>query len=437
MERYYSPEVETASREEITEIQTKNLIEQVKHVYDNVPLYRERMDEKGIKPEDIKTLDDLRKLPFTSKQDLRDTYPYGMFAVPMEDVTRIHASSGTTGKQIVVGYTDGDMDIWNTCVARQLVATGATKEDKVHVSYGYGLFTGGLGLHGGAHKLGCTTIPVSSGNTARQLTIMQDFGSTILGATPSYAMYLGESAEKAGIDTKKLPLKVGIFGAEPWTEEMRQKIEKSLNIKAYDIYGLTEICGPGVAYECSEQKGMHVNEDHFIIEIINPETGEPVPDGEKGEIVFSSITKKAFPLLRFRTKDIGVITHEKCACGRTFVRMSKPLGRVDDMLIVRGVNLFPSQIETVLLKDNQSPNYQIIVDRSGSLDSIEVDIEMNEENFSDKPSDIIKKEKALENKFKSALGIKPKVKLVSPDTIPRSEGKAVRVVDKRHVYDNK
>jgi phenylacetate-CoA ligase len=437
MERYYSPEVETASREEITKIQTKNLIEQVKHVYDNVPLYRERMDEKGVKPEDIKTLDDLKKLPFTSKQDLRDTYPYGMFAVPMEDVTRIHASSGTTGKQIVVGYTDGDMDIWDTCVARQLVATGATKEDKVHVSYGYGLFTGGLGLHGGAHKLGCTTIPVSSGNTARQLTIMQDFGSTILGATPSYAMYLGESAEKAGIDTKKLPLKVGIFGAEPWTEEMRQKIEKSLNIKAYDIYGLTEICGPGVAYECSEQKGMHVNEDHFIIEIINPETGEPVPDGEKGEIVFSSITKKAFPLLRFRTKDIGVITHEKCACGRTFVRMSKPLGRVDDMLIVRGVNLFPSQIETVLLKDNQSPNYQIIVDRSGSLDSIEVDIEMNEENFSDKPSDIIKKEKALENKFKSALGIKPKVKLVSPDTIPRSEGKAVRVVDKRHVYDNK
>ncbi len=437
MEKYYSPEVETASREKITEIQTKNLIEQVKHVYDNVPLYRERMDKKGVKPEDIKTLDDLKKLPFTSKQDLRDTYPYGMFAVPMEDVTRIHASSGTTGKQIVVGYTDGDMDIWDTCVARQLVATGATKEDKVHVSYGYGLFTGGLGLHGGAHKLGCTTIPVSSGNTARQLTIMQDFGSTILGATPSYAMYLGESAAKAGIDTKKLPLKVGIFGAEPWTEEMRQKIEESLNIKAYDIYGLTEICGPGVAYECSQQKGMHVNEDHFIIEIINPETGEPVPDGEKGEIVFSSITKKAFPLLRFRTKDIGVITHEKCACGRTFVRMSKPLGRVDDMLIVRGVNLFPSQIETVLLKDNQSPNYQIIVDRSGSLDSIEVDIEMNEDSFSDKPSDIIKKEKALENKFKSALGIKPKVKLVSPDTIPRSEGKAVRVVDKRHVYDNK
>ncbi len=437
MHNYYNREIETASRDKLSEIQTKNLIEQVKHVYENVPLYRERMDEKGVKPEDIKTLDDLKKLPFTSKQDLRDTYPYGMFAVPMEDVTRIHASSGTTGKQIVVGYTDGDMDIWNTCVARQLTAIGATKEDKVHVSYGYGLFTGGLGLHGGSHKLGCTTIPVSSGNTARQLTIMQDFGSTIIGCTPSYAMYLGESAEKAGIDTSKLPLKAGILGAEPWTEEMRQKIEKSLNIKAYDIYGLTEICGPGVAFECTEQKGMHVNEDHFIIEIINPETGEPVPDGEKGEIVFSSITKKAFPLLRFRTKDIGVITHEKCACGRTFVRMSKPLGRVDDMLIVRGVNLFPSQIEAVLLKENYSPNYQIIVDRCGSLDSFEVDIEMNEEHFSDKPSDIIKMEKTLENKFKSALGIKPKVNLVSPDSIPRSEGKAVRVVDKRKVYSNK
>lgn len=437
MHNYYNKEIETASREKLTEIQTENLIKQVKHVYENVPLYRERMDKKGVKPEDIKTLDDLTKLPFTSKQDLRDTYPYGMFAVPMEDVTRIHASSGTTGKQIVVGYTDGDMDIWDTCVARQLTAIGATKEDKVHVSYGYGLFTGGLGLHGGSHKLGCTTIPVSSGNTARQLTIMQDFGSTILGATPSYAMYLGESAEKAGIDTSKLPLRAGIFGAEPWTEEMRQSIEKSLNIKAYDIYGLTEICGPGVAFECSEQKGMHVNEDHFIIEIINPETGEPVPDGEKGEIVFSSITKKAFPLLRFRTKDIGVITHEKCACGRTFVRMSKPLGRVDDMLIVRGVNLFPSQIETVLLKENYSPNYQIIVDRHGSLDSFEVNIEMNEEHFSDKPSDIIKMEKSLENEFKSALGIKPKVNLVSPDTIPRSEGKAVRVVDKRKVYSNK
>lgn len=436
MENYYSPEIETASREEIDRIQTERLQKQVKHVYDNVELYRQRMDELGVKPEDIKCLDDITKLPFTSKQDLRDTYPYGMFAVPMEDVTRIHASSGTTGKQIVVGYTDHDLDVWDTCCARQLVAAGATKEDKVHVSYGYGLFTGGLGLHGGSHKLGCTTIPVSAGNTARQLTIMQDFGSTVLGCTPSYAMYLGESAAKAGIDTSKLPLRIGIFGAEPWTEEMRRNIEKSLNIKAYDIYGLTEICGPGVAYECGEQKGMHVNEDHFLIEIINPDTGEHVPDGEKGEIVFTCLTKQAFPLLRFRTKDIGVITHEKCACGRTFVRMSKPMGRVDDMLIVRGVNLFPSQIEAVLLRMNHSPNYQIIVDRQGTLDSIEVHIEMNEDHFSDRISEITKMEKELENEFKSALGIKPKVKLVSPDTIPRSEGKAVRVVDKRHVYGN-
>lgn len=437
MSKYFSPEVETASREDLDKLQTERLIEQVKHVYDNVPLYHERMDKLKVKPEDIKSLDDLKKLPFTSKQDLRDTYPYGMFAVPMSEVTRIQASSGTTGKQIVVGYTDDDLDVWDTCCARQLVAAGATKEDKVHVSYGYGLFTGGLGLHGGSHKLGCTTIPVSSGNTARQLTIMKDFGSDVLGCTPSYAMYLGESAAKAGIDTSKLPLRIGIFGAEPWTEEMRRNIEKSLNIKAYDIYGLTEICGPGVAYECAEQKGMHVNEDHFIIEIIDPETGEPKPDGEKGEIVFSCLTKKAFPLLRFRTKDIGIITHEKCACGRTFVRMSKPLGRVDDMLIVRGVNLFPSQIEAVLLGMNHSPNYQIIVDRSGSLDSIEVDIEMNEEHFSDKTSDITKMERELENEFKSALGITPKVKLVSPDTIPRSEGKAVRVVDKRKVYEDK
>ncbi len=436
MKKFYSPEIETASRGEIEKIQSERLVRQVRHVYDNVELYRNRMDEAGVKPEDIKSLDDLTKLPFTSKQDLRDTYPYGMFAVPMEDVTRIHASSGTTGKQIVVGYTDNDLDMWATCCARQLTAVGVTKKDKVHVCYGYGLFTGGLGLHDGSHKLGCVTIPASAGNTARQLTIMTDFGSTVLGCTPSYAMYLGESAAKAGIDTSKLPLRVGIFGAEPWTEEMRQKIEESLNIKAYDIYGLTEICGPGVAYECTEQKGMHVNEDYFIIEIIDPETGEHVKDGEKGEIVFTCIKKEAFPLIRFRTKDIGVITHEKCSCGRTFVRMSKPMGRVDDMLIVRGVNLFPSQIEAVLLKEGHSPNYQIVVDRQGSLDQIEVRIEMEDEQFLDTTSKITKTEKELQEKFKSALGIKPKVRLVAPNSIPRSEGKAVRVVDKRHVYGN-
>ena len=428
---YFQPEIETASREQITRWQNERLAATVKRVYDNVPLYRERMDAAGVKPEDIKTIEDLTKLPYTSKQDLRDTYPYGMFAVPMEDVVRLHASSGTTGKQIVVGYTRHDLDVWGDICARQLVAVGATKKDKIHVSYGYGLFTGGLGLHGGAEKLGCVSIPVSSGNTARQLTIMQDFGSDVLCCTPSYAMYLGESAEKEGIDTSKLPLRAGIFGAEPWTEEMRQSIEKSLNIKAYDIYGLTEIMGPGVSYECECQKGMHVNEDHFIIEIINPETGEHMPDGEKGEIVFSCITKEAFPLLRFRTKDIGTVTHEKCACGRTFVRMSKPMGRTDDMLIIRGVNVFPSQIETVLLQMDQSPNYQIIVDRVGALDTLEVQVELTEDKFSDTVAHISAVEKDLTEKIKSLLGVAAKVKLVAPGTIARSEGKAKRVIDKR------
>ncbi len=428
---YFQKEIETASREQITEWQNQRLAATVKRVYDNVPLYRERMDAAGVKPEDIKTIEDLTKLPYTSKQDLRDTYPYGMFAAPMEDVVRLHASSGTTGKQIVVGYTQHDLDVWGEICARQLVAVGATKKDKIHVSYGYGLFTGGLGLHGGAEKLGCVSIPVSSGNTERQLTIMEDFGSDVLCCTPSYAMYLGESAEKKGLDTSKLPLRAGIFGAEPWTEEMRQSIEKSLNIKAYDIYGLTEIMGPGVSYECECQQGMHVNEDHFIIEIINPETGEHMPDGEKGEIVFSCITKEAFPLLRFRTKDIGTITHEKCACGRTFVRMSKPMGRTDDMLIIRGVNVFPSQIETVLLQMDQSPNYQIIVDRVGVLDTLEVQVELTEDKFSDTVAEIAKVEKDLTEKLKSLLGIAAKVKLVAPGTIARSEGKAKRVIDKR------
>ena len=428
---YFQPEIETASREQLTAWQNERLAATVKRVYDNVPLYRERMDAAGLKPEDIKTIDDLTKLPYTSKQDLRDTYPYGMFAVPMEDVVRLHASSGTTGKQIVVGYTRNDLNAWGDICARQLVAIGAGKSDKIHVSYGYGLFTGGLGLHGGAERLGCVSVPVSSGNTARQLTIMQDFGSDILCCTPSYAMYLGESAEKEGIDTAKLPLRAGIFGAEPWTEEMRQSIEKSLNIKAYDIYGLTEIMGPGVAYECQCQKGMHVNEDHFIIEIINPETGEHMPDGEKGEIVFSCITKEAFPLLRFRTKDIGTVTHEKCACGRTFVRMSKPMGRTDDMLIIRGVNVFPSQIETVLLQMDQSPNYQIIVDRVGVLDTLEVQVELTEERFSDTVAHISGIERDLTEKIKSLLGVAAKVTLVAPGTIARSEGKAKRVIDKR------
>lgn len=371
-EIYWQKEIETAPPEVLESLQSERLAATVKRVYDNVPIYRERMDAAGIKPGDIRGIDDITKLPFTQKQDLRDTYPYGMFAVPMEEVVRLHASSGTTGKQIVVGYTAHDLDLWADSCARQLCAVGATKADKIHVAYGYGLFTGGLGLHGGVEKLGATVIPVSSGNTARQITILKDFGSDIICCTPSYAMYIAEEMEKEGIDTASLPLRAGIFGAEPWTEEMRRQIEQKLNIKAYDIYGLTEIIGPGVAYECSAQNGMHVNEDHFIIEIINPLTGEHMPDGEQGEIVFTCITKEAFPLIRFRTKDIGVITREKCSCGRTFVRMSKPRGRTDDMLIIRGVNVFPSQIEAVLLTLGFSPNYQLIVERVNNLDTLEV-----------------------------------------------------------------
>ena len=435
IQKYWNESIETASREQLDKMQLERLQKTVKHVYDNVPLYRERMDAAGVKPEDVKTLDDLQKLPFTSKQDLRDTYPYGMFAVPMDDVVRLHASSGTTGKQIVVGYTEGDLDIWNEICARALVAAGGTRSDKVHVSYGYGLFTGGLGLHGGASKLGATCIPVSSGNTARQITILQDFESDILCCTPSYAMYIGEEIEKMGIDPKSLKLRAGIFGAEPWTEEMRRQIEQKLAIKAYDIYGLTEIMGPGVAYECSAQKGMHVNEDHFIIEIIDPETGKHMPDGEQGEIVFSCITKEAFPLLRFRTKDIGVITHEKCQCGRSFVRMSKPRGRTDDMLIIRGVNVFPSQIETVVLRMGYAPNYQLIVDRVNNLDTLEVRLEMTPELFSDVTSELENTQRAIASQLRDLLGLSAKVTLVAPGSITRSEGKAVRIIDHRKLHD--
>ena len=430
-ENYFQKEFETMPVEDIKELQKERLIKTVNHVYKNVPYYRDMMDEVGVKPEDIKELKDLAKLPFTCKQDLRDTYPFGLFAVPLEDVVRLHASSGTTGKQIVVGYTKADLEVWDNIVARQLCAIGATKSDKVHVSYGYGLFTGGLGLHGGSQKLGAVTIPVSSGNTARQITIMQDFGSNILCCTPSYAMFMGETIEQMGIDSKDLPLRAGIFGAEPWTQEMREKIEKSLNIKAYDVYGLTEIMGPGVAYECSEQNGMHVNEDHFIIEVINPDTGEVLGEDQEGELVFSCITKEAFPLLRYRTRDIGVITRKKCSCGRTFVKMSKPRGRTDDMLIIRGVNVFPSQIETVLLKMGYSPNYQLVVDRVNNLDTLEVKVEMTENMFHDTVTKVSGNERAISEELKSLLGIAAKVTLVEPGSIERSIGKAVRVIDNR------
>ena len=432
--KYWQPELETMPRPELEALQLSRLRETVERVYNRVPLYKERMDSAGVRPEDVKTLDDLRRLPFTVKQDLRDTYPYGMFACDMTDVVRLHASSGTTGKQIVVGYTKHDLDVWDNLIARQLTAAGIGNEDFLHVAFGYGLFTGGFGLHGGAQLVGATVIPVSTGNTARQLTILQDFGSTAICCTPSYALYLAEEAEKAGI-VGKLKLRAGIFGAEPWTEEMRRQIEQRLHIKAFDIYGLTEVMGPGVSYECEAQGGMHVSEDHFIVEVINPDTGEPVPDGTPGEIVYTSLTKEAFPVIRYRTRDIGTVTHEKCSCGRTFARMSKPKGRTDDMLIIRGVNVFPSQIETVLINLGYPPNYQIIVDRQNNLDTFEVKVELTDENFDDSVSALSRREKTITEAMRSLLGIGPKITLVNPRTLTRSEGKAVRVIDKRKLHD--
>lgn len=433
---YYQKEIETMPEEELKALQGKRLAENFRHVYENVEYYRNRCKEAGITPDDIKGLDDLEKIPFTCKDDLRATYPYGLFAVPMSEVVRLHASSGTTGKQIVVGYTKGDLDIWDDCCARQLAAIGVGPGDFIHNAYGYGMFTGGFGIHGGATKLGATVMPVSAGNTQRQIAFMHDFGSTVLCCTPSYAAYLGETLHDLGYTTDYIKLKAGIFGAEPWTEAMRKDIEKSLNIKAYDIYGLTEVMGPGVAFECSEQKGMHVNEDHFIVETIDPETGKRLPDGEKGELVFTALTKKAFPMMRFRTKDIGVLTREKCACGRTFVRMTKPMGRTDDMLIIRGVNVFPSQVEAVLLQQHYSPNYQIIVGRENNNDTFEVKVEMLPEQFSDVVSEVKKLESKLENSLLTVLQIKAKVTMVAPKSIQRSEGKAKRVIDTRNLHDN-
>ncbi len=431
MGKYYDS-VETASRGEIKAIQTLNLIKTVNRVYDNVPFYRQKFDELGIKPSDINTLEDLKKLPFTYKQDLRDNYPYGLFAVTQDKVVRIHASSGTTGKQTVVGYTANDIANWGKITARAIVAAGGSKNDYVHISYGYGLFTGGLGLHEGATTLGATVIPVSTGNTMRQIRIMQDFGSNILCCTPSYALYIGETLREQGIDPATMKLRAGIFGAEPWTEEMRAEIERLLGIKAYDIYGLSEIMGPGVAFECEAQNGMHINEDHFIAEIIDPDTGEQLPDGETGELVFTCITKEALPLIRYRTHDIASLSREKCPCGRTFIKMTKPQGRTDDMLIIRGVNVFPSQIESVLLKfDYITANYQITVDRVGALDTMEISVEMKGGTDFDAVRMIEKREKELRSAVESTLGIAATVRLVSPKTLARSEGKAKRVIDNR------
>ena len=433
MGNYFSPEKETASREQITQWQTAGFLDAVKRVYENVPYYREKMEEKGVTPDDIKDLSDLSKLPFLTKDDLREAYPYGLMARPLSDCVRIHSTSGTTGRRVVAFYTENDIRMWDECCARALVAAGGTKDDVVQVSYGFGLFTGGAGLNGGSHMLGSLTLPMSSGNTDRQIQFMTDLGATILCCTPSYAAYLAESINERGV-RDRIRLKAGIFGAEAWTEEMRHDIEQALGIKAYDIYGLTEISGPGVAFECEAQAGMHINEDYFIVEVIDPKTGEVLPYGEKGELVFTSFAKEAFPLIRYRTKDIGILNSEKCSCGRTFVRMTKPLGRSDDMLIVKGVNVFPSQIETVLLNHGYAANYQIVVDRVNNSDTIEVRVEMTPEMFSDEVGKIRTLEKDLVNGLKSMLGIYANVRLVAPKSITRSEGKAVRVIDKRNLY---
>ncbi len=433
MQNYYQPEIETASREQIHQWQSERLVKQVKHVWQHVPFYRKRMEEAGVTPEDIQSADDLHKLPFLTKDDLKNCYPYGLLAKPLGECVRIQSTSGTTGKRVVAFYTQHDIDLWEECCARALTAAGATNEDVCQISYGYGLFTGGAGLNGGSHKIGALTLPMSSGNTDRQIQFMMDLGSTILCCTPSYAAYLGESINERGV-RHRIKLKAGIFGAEAWTEEMRQDIQEKLGIKAYDIYGLTEISGPGVSFECSEQAGMHINEDHFIAEVINPETGEVLPYGEKGELVFTCITKEAFPLLRYRTRDICILNAEKCKCGRTHIRMTKPLGRSDDMLIVKGVNVFPSQIETVLMNKGYPANYQIVVDRVKNSDTIEIRVEMTAEMFSDNVGEIARREKELVSALKAMLGIYATVKLVNPKAIERSEGKAVRIIDKRNLY---
>lgn len=432
-ENYFQPEIECASQNYLRALQSERLVKTVERAYNNVPLYRKRFEELGLEPGDIKTIDDVSKLPFTVKQDFRDNYPYGLFAVPTDRLVRVHASSGTTGKQTVVGYTENDINCWANGVARALAAAGGTKSDFVHISYGYGLFTGGLGIHYGTERLGATAIPVSSGNTKRQITLLQDLKSSILCCTPSYAMYIGETLKEMNIDPKDLPLRAGIFGAEAWSENMRKQIEEALNIKAYDIYGMSELAGPGVAYECSQQEGMHICEDYYYPEIIDPKTGEPLPDGTFGELVFTCIGKEALPLLRYRTRDICKLTRGTCACGRTTVKMSRVTGRTDDMLIIRGVNVFPSQVEHVIIELGMEPNYVIIVNRINNLDTMEVCIEMTDSMFSDSVKGIEETERRIQNAMHSTLGIVAKIKLVEPKSLPRSEGKATRIIDNRNV----
>ncbi len=425
---------ETMPREGLEAIQLRRLQNTLQRVYATVPFYRRQFETAGITPKNIRTLDDLQNIPFTTKQDLRDNYPYNMFAVPMEQVVRIHASSGTTGKPTVVGYTRRDVDTWASLMARSLAAAGAGSGDIIHNAFGYGLFTGGLGAHYGAERLGASVIPVSGGNTRRQITIMKDFKPTILCGTPSYILHLAEVADDMGVDFKDLFFKSGIFGAEPWTENMRHELESKLHLKAVDIYGLSEIIGPGVSIECTEeQQGLHVFEDHFIVEIIDPETGQVLPDGESGELVFTSLTKEAFPVIRYRTRDISSLNPTPCTCGRTFVRMSKPAGRTDDMLIIRGVNVFPSQIESVLMESQTTrPHYQLEVDRKENLDTLKVKVEIDETVFRDDIKSLQTMENKIATDIKETLGVTAKVMLVEPKTIQRSQGKAVRVIDNRN-----
>lgn len=430
---YWEEEMETLPRVGLESIQLRRLQHLVARVYRTVEPYRRKMDAAGVKPDDIKTLADLARLPFTVKQDLRDNYPFGLFTVPLEEVVRVHASSGTTGKPTVVGYTANDIKTWSNVMARALCCAGATKGDMVHNAYGYGLFTGGLGAHYGIERLGATVIPVSGGNSKRQINIMKDFGSTVLLSTPSYALNLAEAMDSMDIDPKSLSLRVGIFGAEPWSENMREEVERKLNLKATDIYGLSEVMGPGVAQECLHTtRGMHIFEDHFLPEIIDPDTGEVLPPGEKGELVFTTLTKEAFPIIRYRTRDISRLYYEPCECGRTLVRMEKVTGRTDDMLIIRGVNVFPSQVEHVLMGvDGVEPHYQIVVDREGNLDTMQVQVEVSEGVFSDEIRVLENLTKHIQTEIKDLLGVTCKVKLVEPKTIQRSEGKAQRVIDKR------
>ena len=432
MGKYWNEEIECMAHEDMKKLQSERLVKQVKHVWDNVPYYKKLMEEKGVTPDDIHGIEDLHKLPFLSKADLREAYPYGLLAKPLSECVRIHSTSGTTGKRVVAFYTQHDIDLWENCCARAIVAAGGTKDDVCHVAYGYGLFTGGAGLNGGSHKVGCLTLPMSSGNTERQIQFMQDLGSTILCCTPSYAAYIGETVKEMGIKPEELTLKAGIFGAEPWTEEMRHEIEKLLGIKAYDIYGLTEICGPGVGGECECQNGTHLWEDHFFPEIVDPNTLQPVEPGQVGELVFTTLTKEGMPMLRYRTRDLTSLTYEKCACGRTAVRMGRILGRSDDMLIIRGVNVFPSQVESVILELPEfEAHYLIVVDRMNNTDTFQIQVEVRQEYYSDEMNKMIALKKKIAARMQSVIGLQPDIKIVEPRSIERSMGKAKHVIDKR------